>query len=80
MLGSNTGSEVMRCIAAPLVGGMLSATVLTLLVILQPSWCGTGARVGSNRARLRILGGYTRLQGFADLDQIRIQHSASKYY
>jgi Cu(I)/Ag(I) efflux system membrane protein CusA/SilA len=33
MLGSGTGSEVMRRIAAPMVGGMLSATVLTLLVI-----------------------------------------------
>ncbi|WP_333663796.1 MULTISPECIES: efflux RND transporter permease subunit [Legionella] len=28
-----TGSEVMRRIAAPMVGGMLSATVLTLIVI-----------------------------------------------
>ena len=33
MLGSGTGSEVMRRIAAPMVGGMVSATVLTLLVI-----------------------------------------------
>ena len=33
MLGSGTGSEVMRRIAAPMVGGMLSATVLTLVVI-----------------------------------------------
>jgi Cu(I)/Ag(I) efflux system membrane protein CusA/SilA len=33
MLGSGTGSEVMRRIAAPMVGGMTSATVLTLLVI-----------------------------------------------
>ena len=33
MLGSGTGSEVMRRIAAPMVGGMASATVLTLLVI-----------------------------------------------
>jgi Cu(I)/Ag(I) efflux system membrane protein CusA/SilA len=33
MLGSGTGSEVMRRIAAPMVGGMLSATVLTLAVI-----------------------------------------------
>ncbi len=33
MLGSGTGSEVMRRIAAPMVGGMISATVLTLLVI-----------------------------------------------
>ena len=33
MFGSGTGSEVMRRIAAPMVGGMISATVLTLLVI-----------------------------------------------
>jgi Cu(I)/Ag(I) efflux system membrane protein CusA/SilA len=33
MLGSGTGSEVMRRIAAPMVGGMISSTVLTMLVI-----------------------------------------------
>jgi Cu(I)/Ag(I) efflux system membrane protein CusA/SilA len=33
MLGSGTGSEVMRRIAAPMVGGMVSATILTLIVI-----------------------------------------------
>jgi Cu(I)/Ag(I) efflux system membrane protein CusA/SilA len=33
MLGGGTGSEVMRRIAAPMVGGMVSATVLTLLVL-----------------------------------------------
>jgi len=33
MLGSGTGAEVMRRIAAPMVGGMVSATLLTLLVI-----------------------------------------------
>jgi len=33
MLGSGTGSEVMRRIAAPMIGGMLSATILTLAVI-----------------------------------------------
>jgi len=33
MLGGGTGSEVMRRIAAPMVGGMVSATVLTLAVI-----------------------------------------------
>jgi len=33
MLGSGTGSEVMRRIAAPMVGGMFSATLLTLAVI-----------------------------------------------
>jgi len=33
MFGEGTGSEVMRRIAAPMVGGMVSATVLTLIVI-----------------------------------------------
>jgi Cu(I)/Ag(I) efflux system membrane protein CusA/SilA len=33
MFGGGTGSEVMRRIAAPMVGGMVSATVLTLAVI-----------------------------------------------
>ncbi len=33
MVGDGTGSEVMRRIAAPMVGGMVSATILTLLLI-----------------------------------------------
>jgi Cu(I)/Ag(I) efflux system membrane protein CusA/SilA len=33
MWGSGTGSEVMRRIAAPMVGGMVSVTVLALIVI-----------------------------------------------
>ena len=33
MLSSGTGSEVMRRIAAPMLGGMISSTLLTLLVI-----------------------------------------------
>jgi Cu(I)/Ag(I) efflux system membrane protein CusA/SilA len=33
MIGSGTGSSVMRRIAAPMVGGMLSATILALLLI-----------------------------------------------
>ena len=33
MWGSGTGSEVMRRIAAPMVGGMVTATVLTLVII-----------------------------------------------
>lgn len=33
MLGSGTGSEVMRRIATPMVGGMVSATLLTLVVL-----------------------------------------------
>ena len=33
MFGSGTGSEVMRRIAAPMVGGMVSATILALIVV-----------------------------------------------
>jgi Cu(I)/Ag(I) efflux system membrane protein CusA/SilA len=33
MMGTGTGSEVMRRIAAPMVGGMISATLLALIVI-----------------------------------------------
>ena len=33
MWGSGTGTEVMRRIAAPMVGGMISSTILTLIVI-----------------------------------------------
>jgi Cu(I)/Ag(I) efflux system membrane protein CusA/SilA len=33
MLGSGTGSEIMQRIAAPMVGGMLTATLLTLIVV-----------------------------------------------
>ena len=33
MLGSGTGSEVMRRIAAPMVGGLVSSTLLTLVVV-----------------------------------------------
>jgi Cu(I)/Ag(I) efflux system membrane protein CusA/SilA len=33
MWGSGTGSEVMRRIAAPMVGGMITATLLTMFVI-----------------------------------------------
>jgi Cu(I)/Ag(I) efflux system membrane protein CusA/SilA len=33
LIGHGTGSEIMRRIAAPMVGGMVSATVLTLVVV-----------------------------------------------
>jgi Cu(I)/Ag(I) efflux system membrane protein CusA/SilA len=46
MLGGGTGSEVMRRIAAPMVGGMVSATILTLIVIpaLFLLWRSAGLR------------------------------------
>ena len=53
MLGSGTGSEVMRRIAAPMVGGMVSATILTLIVIpaLFLIWRGSllGRDVGQEK-------------------------------
>ena len=33
MYGTGTGSEIMQRIAAPMVGGMVTATLLTLFVI-----------------------------------------------
>jgi Cu(I)/Ag(I) efflux system membrane protein CusA/SilA len=47
MLGGGTGAEVMRRIAAPMVGGMISATVLTLIVIpaLFVLWRGSAKRL-----------------------------------
>ncbi|MCK5424099.1 MAG: efflux RND transporter permease subunit, partial [Emcibacter sp.] len=46
MLGSGTGSEVMQRIAAPMVGGMASATLLTLIVIpaIFYLWHGRGVK------------------------------------
>jgi len=54
LLGTGTGSEVMSRIAAPMVGGMLSSTVLTLAVIpaiyaLVKEW-GLRRRVRRTRA------------------------------
>ena len=55
MWGSGTGSEVMRRIAAPMVGGMLSAALLTLVVI--PSvfllWKRRGISPRSSRSARR---------------------------
>jgi Cu(I)/Ag(I) efflux system membrane protein CusA/SilA len=44
MFGGGTGSELMRRIAAPMVGGLVSATLLTLVVIpaLFLIWRGRG--------------------------------------
>lgn len=44
MWSSGTGSEVMKRIAAPMVGGMISATVLTLVVVpaVYGLWRGWG--------------------------------------
>ncbi len=52
MLGSGTGSEVMRRIAAPMVGGVVSATLLTLLVLpaMYLLWRQAGQRWAADPA------------------------------
>ncbi len=49
MWGTGTGSEVMRRIAAPMVGGMISSTILTLIVI--PAIYGLVKEIGIRRGR-----------------------------
>ena len=46
MWGTGTGSEVMKRIAAPMVGGMISSTILTLIVIpaIYVLWKGWGIK------------------------------------
>jgi Cu(I)/Ag(I) efflux system membrane protein CusA/SilA len=53
---TGTGSEVMQRIAVPMIGGMVSSTLLTLLVIpaiyaLVKGWGAGAAHVGTARAR-----------------------------
>jgi Cu(I)/Ag(I) efflux system membrane protein CusA/SilA len=50
MLGSGTGSEVMRRIAAPMVGGMISATILTLVVITAVFYLWKQYEINKTRA------------------------------
>ncbi len=55
MWGSGTGAAVMRRIAAPMVGGMVSATVLTLVIIpslylLLNGWQAAGTSRADNKA------------------------------
>jgi copper/silver efflux system protein len=49
MWGTGTGSEVMRRIAAPMVGGMVSATVLTLVIIPSLYYLLNGWRLPHER-------------------------------
>jgi Cu(I)/Ag(I) efflux system membrane protein CusA/SilA len=49
MWGTGTGSEVMRRIAAPMVGGMISATVLTLVIIPSLYYLLNGWRLPDER-------------------------------
>jgi Cu(I)/Ag(I) efflux system membrane protein CusA/SilA len=45
MIGTGTGSQVMRRIAAPMVGGLITSTMLTLVVLpaVYLLWKGRGA-------------------------------------
>ena len=52
MWGSGTGSEVMRRIAAPMVGGMISSTILTLIVI--PAIYGLVKEAGIRREQRQL--------------------------
>jgi len=52
MLGSGTGSEVMRRIAAPMVGGMVSATLLTLLLIPAAFVIWRSAQIRNNKTEM----------------------------
>ena len=47
--GDGTGASVMKRIAAPMIGGMISSTVLTLVVIpaVYSLWKERGLMVGS---------------------------------
>lgn len=49
MWTTGTGADVMKRIAAPMIGGMVSSTVLTLLVIpvLYALWRGQWSRPGT---------------------------------
>jgi Cu(I)/Ag(I) efflux system membrane protein CusA/SilA len=55
MLGSGTGSEVMRRIAAPMVGGMVSATILTLAVIPAIFLIWQRHRLGRNPGDVQVI-------------------------
>jgi len=55
MLGSGTGSEVMRRIAAPMVGGMVSATILTLAVIPAIFLIWQQHRLGRNPGDVQVV-------------------------
>jgi len=51
MWGMETGSQVMKRIAAPMVGGLISSTVLTLVIIpaIYFLWKGWDLRKGEKK-------------------------------
>ena len=63
MWSHGTGAEVMSRIAAPMIGGMISSTLLTLLVIpaiymLVKTWGLPGGNIRNNAAdeSIKIIG------------------------
>jgi Cu(I)/Ag(I) efflux system membrane protein CusA/SilA len=50
MLGSETGSEVMKRIAAPMVGGLVFSTILTLIIIPAVYETWRRRRLGQDRS------------------------------
>jgi Cu(I)/Ag(I) efflux system membrane protein CusA/SilA len=48
MYGTQTGSEVMKRIAAPMVGGLVSSTILTLIIIPAVFYMVKAGRVKNN--------------------------------
>jgi Cu(I)/Ag(I) efflux system membrane protein CusA/SilA len=51
MWNQGTGAEVMQRIAVPMIGGMVSATLLTLIVIPSIYAVAKGFAIGSPRAK-----------------------------
>jgi Cu(I)/Ag(I) efflux system membrane protein CusA/SilA len=53
MAGTQTGSEVMKRIAAPMVGGLISSTVLTLVIIpvVYDMWKGRVLKIAQKSVR-----------------------------
>jgi Cu(I)/Ag(I) efflux system membrane protein CusA/SilA len=55
LIGSGAGSEVMQRIAAPMVGGMITAPLLSMLVIPRPICSCNAASCGDGLACLMLL-------------------------
>jgi Cu(I)/Ag(I) efflux system membrane protein CusA/SilA len=56
MLGHGTGSEIMQRIAAPMVGGMVTAPLLSMLVIPVVYRLLRGRQLGVRRVEIAVLG------------------------
>ena len=50
MWGQGTGSESWRCIAAPMVGGMVTAPLLSMLVVPAAWWLLRRRLLGAARS------------------------------